>query len=275
MGEVLAKWKEMSLYRKVLLAVLAVMVLGFGVATPIAGSRKGMAYGGDLLYFTEDNGVRRYAGRNDGKISEFTVQPDGTVGYRWGDYTYGPYRVVEDPAATPKGMPNCTGIEIRREDEVLFRGGYLLFRIGYYGRGSSLELFKEDGERLAEWGGVGVGTTTSGITWYGEDGRELSEYEFREPDLSTLVELSLGPALTHRGNFVYYLLGTLLAAFNIFQICCPGLMFQLSLLGRVRNIGDAEPSEWYIIMERIEWAVLTALTARFYWMALTVVNVGG
>ncbi len=271
MREVLAKWKELSLYRKVLLAILAVLILGFGIAMPIMGARKGMAYGDTLLYFTEENGVRRYAGRHEGKRAEFTVQPDGTISYRWGDWDYGPYRVVEDPTAAPEGRPDCTGIEIRREDEVLFRGGYY-FRGSYYGGDSSLALYKEDGEWLVEWGGFGVGTTTSGTTWYDEDGRELSAYELREPDLSTLVELSSGPKLTHRGNFGYYLLGTLLAALNIFQICCPGVMFRLSLLGHVRNIDSAEPSEWYIFMERVEWAILTALTAWFCWMALTVVN---
>ncbi len=272
MREVLAKWKEMSLYRRVLLAILAVLILGFGVAMPIMGARKGMAYGDTLLYFTEENGVRRYAGRHEGKRAEFTVQPDGTISYRWGDWDYGPYRVVEDPAAAPEEGTGYTGIEIRREDEVLFRGGYKgLFRGSYRRNSTPVYLCTEDGEMLVEWGVIGVGTTTSGTKWY-KDGREVSEYELREPDLTTLVELSIGPELTHRGNFGYYLLGTLLAALNIFQICCPGVMFRLSLLGRVRNLDDAEPSEWYIIMERVEWAVLTALTAWFCWMALTVVN---
>jgi len=253
----------MSLYRKILLILMAVMVLGFGVAMPIMTARKGMTYRNTLLYFTEENGVRRYAGRDGGKTSEFTVQPDGTIDYRWGDYTYGPYRVVEDPTAVPKGMTGCTGIEIRRGDEAMFRGAY-------YGSSSLMNLYTEDGEWLVDWGAIGVGTNT-GTKWY-MDGREITEYEFREPGLSTLLELSIGPELTHRGSFLLYLAVTLLAAFNSFQICCPGFMFRLSLLGRVRNIDGAEPSEWYLFMEGVEWAVLTAVSAWLYWQALTVIN---
>lgn len=263
MGKVLVNWKELSRFRQVLLAVLAVMILGFGIATPVMGARKGMAYGDGLLYFTEENGVRRYAGRSNGENAEFTVQPDGTIHYHWKDYAYGPYRVVEDPTAAPEEEAGCTGIEIRREDEVLFRGGY-------HRNSTPLSLHTEDGEMLAEWVVVGVGTS-SGERWY-KDGREIGEYEFREPGLTTLVELSVGPELTHRGDFGLYLLVTLLAAFNIFQICCPGFMFHLSLLGRVRDPEKAEPSDLYIAMERLEWIVLTGTAAFLYWQALTVIH---
>lgn len=263
MGKILANWKELSLFRKILLAVLAALILGFGVATPLMSTRKGMAYGDSLLYFTEENGVRRYAGRNEGKRAEFTVQSDGTIHYRWGDYDYGPYRVVEDPTAAPTKETGWTGIEIRREDEVLFRGGYRRNSAPMY-------LYTEDGEMLAEWGVVGVGTS-SGERWY-KDGREISEYEVREPGMTALLKLSLGPELTHRGDFGLYLLVTLLAAFNIFQICCPGFMFQLSLLGRVRDPEGAEPSDFYIAMERLEWIILTGVAAYLYWLALTIVK---
>ena len=69
-----------------------------------------------------------------------------------------------------------------------------------------------------------------------------------------------------------YLAVTLLALFNIIQICFPHLFFRLSLLGRVRNIDDAEPSDFYIAMEQIEWVVLALACLLFYYMAMTTIQ---
>ena len=246
-------WREMSWYRRVLLAVLAAMVVGFGIATPVVRARKGMEYRDTLFYPGEEAGVLRYTGRLDWERAEFTVRPGGLVEYRWGEEVYGPYTVAEDPAASPSKYPGTPGIEVRQGEEVLFRGGYF----------NDYMLIREDGELLT---GLAVRFET------GDGGRELTRRDLHEPGLSQIVRLALGGTeLTHRGSFGLYLLVTLLAAFNIFQICCPGLMFRLSLWGRVRDPYAAEPSEWYILMERLEWIVLTAVVLAGYWMALTMI----
>lgn len=253
------KWQEMSWFRRVLLVILAVMIVGFGIATPVMRTRKGIAYSDTLLYLTENGDTRRYSGRIDGKQVEFTVQPGGTVEYRWGDESYGPYQVAEDPAAAPENF--MTGIEIRSGEQVLFRGG--LFG------GDWPVLHGEDGESF----GLLDITYSSGGKTFDADGRELTPRDLHEPDLGTVATLGLGRSnLTCRGSFGLYLLVTLLAAFNIFQICFPGLMFRWSLLGRVRDPDSAEPSDFYIAVERIEWVVLTGVAAWLYWMAMTVIN---
>lgn len=48
------KWRELSLFQRVLLVILAAMILGFGVATPIMSIRKGIEYRDTLLYFTQE-----------------------------------------------------------------------------------------------------------------------------------------------------------------------------------------------------------------------------
>ena len=58
--------------------------------------------------------------------------------------------------------------------------------------------------------------------------------------LSSLAKLVLAPEVTNRGSVGLYFLVTLLAAFNMVQICFPDMMFRLSLWGYVRNFGDTE-----------------------------------
>ena len=108
----------------------------------------------------------------------------------------------------------------------------------------------------------------------------LSKRESRWPGLvlpllvflqSLLLPLNLRDTGSVSQN-VLTVLVTLLAAFNIFQICCPGLMFRWSIMWHVQDPCAAEPSDWYILMERIEWVVLTGVVAVLYWAALTVID---
>ena len=257
MGE---KWEEMSLLRRILVVILAVMIVGFGAATLIAGGQKGIEYRDTLLRFTQEGEVRRYAGRLDWKRAEFTVCPGRTVEYRWGDEAYGPYQIVEDPAAAPKYY--MTGLEIYQNDRRVFRGGY-------HCGGSWSVLYNENGNLFD----MMDFTVSSGGKTYDSKGKELTARDLHEPSLTTVARLGLDEAeLTHRGHFGLYLLVTLLAAFNIFQICYPELMFRWSIMWHVQDPYAAEPSDWYILMERIEWVVLTGVVAVLYWAALTVID---
>ena len=255
------KWSEMSWYRRILLAAMAVMILAFGAATPVIRSAQGIAYGGTLLRFREEGEVRRYEGTVDGASASFAVHPDGTVEYRWGDFVYGPYQVILDPSAAPEAFgSSMTGFEIRRGEELLFRGGAL--------PSGQLLLYGEDGEPVLE---LEIRVYTDGGTVMGENGRVITQEEDHQPSLSTLARVALWPELIHRGSVGLYLLTTLLALFNILQICFPGFFFRLSLLGHVRNWEEAEPSEFYIAMEKLEWLVLAGVCLFCYHGAANVI----
>lgn len=264
------KWEKLSRLQKVLLAVMGVMILGFGAATIFVSTQTGMTYQGTLLVLKEEDGTRCYTGRWDGKRIQFTVTPDRTVDCRWGDETYGPYQVVDDPTASPPAdgenyhfSDKLPGIEIRQGDEVIFRGGYVN-RMNMY-----MELLKEDGD----WEESMVDILFSaGSKVYNAEGRELGDRELHQPSLSSIVRVAMGPELTHRGNFGLYLLVTLLAVFNIFQICCPDLMFRWSIMWHVSNPDAAEPSEWYLFSARASWIVLAGVVAWLYWMVLTIID---
>ena len=258
-----AKWQEMGLYRRILLAVMLAEIVGFLIAYVIVVNRPGLEYSGALLYPHTEGELQIYEGKIDGEPARFAVSPEGEVFYLWGDYSYGPWQVRVDPAAFPETLGEHDGkynigLEISQGGAVLFRGGYQPT--------STLSLYQEDGEPL--WG-IRVSATMSDGTVIGEDGRVISPEEQHEPGLGALARIVLAPELTHQGNVWLYLTVTLLAVFNCFQICFPHFFFRLSLWGHVRNIDDAEPSDWYIAMENIEWAVLAMVCLALYAMGLS------
>ena len=258
-----AKWQEMGLYRRILLAVMLAEIVGFLIAYVIVVNRPGLEYSGALLYPHTEGELQIYEGKIDGEPARFAVSPEGEISYQWGDYSYGPWQVRVDPAAFPETLGEHDGkynigLEISQGGAVLFRGGYQPT--------STLSLYQEDGEPL--WG-IRVSATMSDGTVIGEDGRVISPEEQHEPGLGALARIVLAPELTHQGNVWLYLTVTLLAVFNCFQICFPHFFFRLSLWGHVRNIDDAEPSDWYIAMENIEWAVLAMVCLVLYAMGLS------
>lgn len=252
------KWEEMSWFRRVLLIIMLAEIVAFGIATAVTVDRMGLEYDGGLLYPRTEGDVTWYEGRVDGEDAAFSVTPGGTVEYRWGEYVYGPYQVVEDPSALPEGFSG-TGVEIRQGDQVPFRGCL-----------QSGRLFDEDGELVWDTGSYAF---TNDAILDLETGREVSRQEYHEPSLSSVVRVALGPELTRRGSVGLYLAVTFLALLNIVQILFPEALFKLSLLGHIRSadIDDAEPSSFYIAMEHIEWVVLAGVCLVVYVMALDVI----
>ena len=120
-----AKWSELSRYRRVLLLVMAAEILVFFIANVLVLLRPGLEYQDALLYPRTEGELQIYQGKVDGETARFTVTPTGEVSYQWGEYSYGPYQITEDPSSVPNGYEGSQGIEIRLGDEVLFRGCYL------------------------------------------------------------------------------------------------------------------------------------------------------
>lgn len=253
------KWRKLSLFQRVMLAILAAMILGFGIATPIMSTREGIEYGNTLLHFTQEGEVCRYAGRLDGKRAEFAVMPDGTVEYRWGDEVYGPYQVTEDHAAAPESY--TTGLEIRQGDQVLFQGGL--------SNGEWPILYDEDGEPFNL---LDITYGTSGGKVYDSNGKELTQRDLHEPGLELVAQLVLRPELTHQGDFGLYLLATLIPAIGIMDICFWKKWFYYRMSWTVRDPDVAEPSDYYLFAQRAGWVILTVVSAVCYWMALTTIQ---
>ena len=91
------RFKQLSGFQKFVLIALALMALVFSVLYFVTIRREGFAYLDGLLMRSEENGDTLWSGAVEGRMAVFTVHPDKTVEYRWGDKHYGPYTVKEDP----------------------------------------------------------------------------------------------------------------------------------------------------------------------------------
>lgn len=236
--------RALGKYQKAVLAAAVLLVLVFSVIYPVTMGREGYLYRGALLTPGQEEGGTVYTGSVHGVQARFTVTPDRTVTFQYGETTYGPYTAVEDPGAVPESadMSGLTGVELRKGEEVIFRGGVVR-------QGDTLWLYHENGE--LENGGITI-TTSTGVT-LDENGNVVDP---NEPSLSTILELMGGPALTHKGDWLPYLLGVFLCAVTAVTILFADELFRFQLSFRVRDVENAEPTDWELFGRYAGWTVL-------------------
>ena len=237
------KWRSLERLAQVMLIIQAVLLAVFTVIYPIVRSRTGIEYRGRLLARSVQGENTVYAGRADGMAAAFTVSPGGVVEDRHGEDLYGPYTVTLDPAAVPEGEQiaiNLTGVEVRRGDEVIFRGGCY--------EDSFLMLWDENGTIHSQF----------------SDGIAASRSDPSEPKVAELLQLVLAPEETRQGFLPLYWLGTFVAGLNALSICYADALFRWNLRFRIRDPEKAEPSEWELFGRRAGWIFLTALTFFIY-----------
>lgn len=236
--------RALGKYQKAVLAVAVLLVLVFSVLYPVTMGREGYLYRGALLTPGQEEGGTVYTGTVNWEEARFTVAPDRTVAFRYGETTYGPYTAAEDPSAVPESadMSGLTGVELREGNDVVFRGGVVQ-------QGNTLWLYHENGD--LENGGITI-TTSAGVT-LDEDGNMVDP---NEPSLSTILELMGGPALTHKGDWLPYLLGVFLCAVTAVTILFADELFRFQLSFRVRDVENAEPTDWELFGRYVAWTVL-------------------
>lgn len=242
----MSRWRAIPLFQRVLLVMLAAMPVFFAALYFILNGRLGVEYGGSLLLRSVQGETTLYAGRVDGKEAVFAVSPDGRVTYRFDGGDYGPYIVVEDPGAVPRDHDMAdvlTGVEVRRGDEILFRGGWL--------DGGISVLIDESGAPVSSFSF----SWHAGGKAYGPDGQEMDFSH--EPSVSFLLPLVLAPVLRHRGDISLYWLATCLAAVGILSILFADRLFRWNLGFLIRDPELAEPSDWELFGRRLGWIVCT------------------
>ena len=227
---------------------MAVMIAGFGILYLRAVRRVGFAWLDGLLIPSQENGNTLYSGDVNGKMAVFTVSPDKTVQLKYGEKTYGPYTVRDDPTAVPETFaadPNMSGVEIRCGEKLIFRGGVLktrsddgLYYLPYNEDGTIIDI---NVTIIPGDGGVVV-----------QDGKLVDPYE---PSVLTIVDLAFGPALSHRGNGAFWFWGVLLCIINALSVLFADEIFRWNMKWTIRNAEGAEPTDWTITMRYISWIV--------------------
>lgn len=239
--------KELGRYQKILLLLMAVMILAFTVIYPIVTALSGFLYEDTILVPAEEDGGTVYSGKIYGTAATFTVSADKTVIFQYGNTVYGPYTVKEDPTAIPKDsdlQTQMTGIELRCGGEIVFRGGVV-------NSGDWRMLYNEDGSF----------DLLRSITATMSDGT-------MEPSVSTILDLTDGPALTHKGTWLGWFGGVLICVITALTMLFADELFRWNASFLVRNAEEAEPSDWEIAGRYITWTVLPVMAAVIFILGL-------
>lgn len=243
----LTRVKVLGRYQKILLLLIAVMILAFTVIYPIVTARSGFLYEGTILVPSEEDGCTVYSEKIYGTAATFTVSADKTVIFQYGNTVYGPYTVKEDPTAIPKDsdlQTQMTGIELRCGGEIVFRGGVV-------NSGDWRMLYNEDGSF----------DLLRSITATMSDGT-------MEPSVSTILDLTDGPALTHKGTWLGWFGGVLICVIAALTMLFADELFRWNASFLVRNAEEAEPSDWEIAGRYITWTVLPVMAAVIFILGL-------
>ena len=241
------KIKSLSIPQKIILLILAAMVVVFSILYPITIRREGYEYLDSILVQKESGGNTVYSGKIRGRDAEFTVTPDKTVVFRYGDATYGPYTVREDPTAIPKENPlgttadyKATGLVIQRKGETIFRG----CRMEY---GSGKIYFNEDGSSVFNF--RPIPEPGSGVIY---------DTDILEPSILDILKLTDGPQLTHKGNGLLFFFGVVICALTALSVIFADELFRWNLRYVIVNADNAEPTDWTIMSRYISWVILIA-----------------
>ena len=251
--------RELSRYGKLLLLVLIAMAVIFAVVYPVVTSREGYLYNERILVPSTENGNTTYSAKVKGEQWCFTVTPDKTVTFRYGDKKYGPYMVREDPTAIPAEddmAKYMTGVEVRCGDEILFRGGI-------YDTGHFWIMTNEDGTNA----NISVSVVRGDGTRVDADGNIIDSME---PGVATVLQLVNGPALTHKGHGGFWFLGAFFSLIGAAYILFADELFRWRYIFRVRNPEDIEPSDWELGMRPVAWTVMVLGALAFYIMGLNI-----
>ena len=245
--------RELERFPKILLIALVLLVVVFAPIYGITASRVGYLHNGEIFVPRQENGVTLYETTVDDQRCVFTVTAD-TVTLHWGDKTYGPYTLREDPTAVPDDVSfPMTGIEILDGQKVYFRGGMTDEATDFW-------LVNEDGSHTDS-----MSYTLSNGVEYDMNGNPI---DHMKPVPYQIVSLLRGPELTHKGDWTGFLIGVFCAAITAVSILFADEFFYLSICFRVENAETAEPSDWYIACRNFSWLLLTIFTGAAFFMGL-------
>lgn len=251
------KWKQLGIFQKIVLAFLLFSVVLFYIIYAFTIKKVGFAYKNAILIQEQENDVTVYSGKIKGEQAKFTVLADKTVKFQYGDKTYGPYVAKENPAVIPKDRvlsEEMTGVEIYDGEEIFFRGGVLKSGEDYW-------LFNEDGEFTS----IDISWGTNGGIGMDEDGNVIDPME---PSISNILDLMAGPKLTHKGDWLEWIYGACICVMTAISILYADELFRWNLAFRIRNVEQAEPSEWEMTSRYIVWTMLPILAVVVFVVGL-------
>lgn len=245
--------KDLNVYQKFLLCVMLIMALIFAFIYPNVISIVGYEYMDKIFVPSYEDDRIIYKGEVNGEFAQFIVSDSKTVSFTYGEKSYGPFLILNDPTAIPDDSDlkyNMTGIEIYENDNLIFRGGVL-------GNESFNIFYNEDGTNYSSF------TTTYVSGGVLKDG-EGNLIDTLKPSVGTIYELTHNPKLTHKGNGGAWFIATFISIINLISILFADDLFHLKLSLHVQDADLAEPSEWEIMARYISWTALLIVSLVVY-----------
>ena len=222
--------KDLNWYQKGILLLLLALMAVFAVIYHASVSRVGVLYQDEIFVPAEENGVIVYTGTLDAKPAAFTVSSDKTaVTFRCGDTVYGPYTIKADPSALAD-ITFCPSDMIGVE---LYDGETLLFRGGFWPSGDVTQLFPAEGSPDDN---AGIYFTENGV-WKDADGNA-------------------------------WFGAVVVSIVTAFSILYADELFRWNLSFQIRDVENAEPSEWEMLSRYLSWTALTIMAVVVYIMGL-------
>lgn len=248
-GVNMQRLRELNGYQKGVLILMAAMVLVFTVLYPILTSRQAFSYRDGLLLRTQEGENTVYQGKVYGETARFTVSQDQTVEFYYGEKTYGPYTVQEDPNLVdlPEGV---RGIQLQRRGETFFYGGVS-------GEGETFRVYRQDGSQMHRDSSMEISFDAYG-----------NLTSMMEPSAYTILEVMFGPELTHPGSWWGWVLGVVICVATALTILYADELFRFHLLFEISNVEEAEPSEWEMASRYISWTLLPVLALAVFIIGL-------
>ena len=234
---------RLNWFQKAVLVFVTAMSIIFTVIYIIVSSREGFLYKNVILTPSQQNNETIYSGKISGEQVTFTVNGN-TLLHTYGENTYGPYVLTEDPSAIPENhgwSEIMTGIEIKKQNNIIFRGGAVKVSNGEW------VLYNKDGS---------IGNDVSVFESSGNTSAILKA--------DVIAALILGPELTHKGNLVRLFFGLILCIVIAMSILFENEIFHWQLSFQIRNAEKAEPSDYEIVTRYASWAIIPLLVLQLF-----------
>lgn len=255
------KWLGLTIPQRVIFCLQVILIVLFLILYNTVGKQQVLRYHDAALRRTLEGDTVTYAGKVEGNSVSFSVSGN-TVEYLH-EETVVIYTITEDPSAIPARedfefnsdvmYAKLSGVEIHKDGKLLFRGGWMPLS-------STVTLYAEDGSNFGSSFFQGSSLIYSG------DG---TPPVLSDPGASTILRLVYAPDVVQRANFLGLVGGIFLCVVCMVTLLFVDELFRWNLRFSIRNVEDAEPSEWELCSRWMGWLTFTCLAVIVFIMGLT------
>ncbi len=237
------KWINLSWPHRIVILLQAFLILLFLILYCTIGKQQIISYRGEHLRFHGEHETSVYSGKINGNLVEFSVRGN-SLEYRSNNVLIDTYTLTEDPSFSPSDMSPgfFTGIEIHNKDGLLFRG--------YYHTGHPDFLYNEQKEPDHSFIVITSGARDN------------------TPNTSEIIRLLKDPDVSQRGPLGIWFLVSLLCLINAISVLFADKLFRWNLRFSIRNVEQAEPSEWELFSRWIGWTMISIVALILYIVGL-------